>query len=103
MTFGGYSTWPVALGGLLLAFTLTAPLFYAGGIGGGDVKLVTAMGLWLGPIAILSVFFWIAIVGALLSIVAAVRGHRDLAYAPAIAGGLLIHGLCPALLSDLVN
>lgn len=84
--------------GMLVGFLLSAPWFYLGGFGGGDVKLIIALGAWLGPWQLLIVLLWIALCGALLSIVAGLRGQRDLAYAPAIALGLAVHLVAPNLL-----
>lgn len=39
--------------------------------------------------------FWMAMLGGALAIVAWSRKKRDYAYAPAIAGGLLIYRLWP--------
>jgi prepilin peptidase CpaA len=84
-------TWLGLLGGAMLAFVLGLPLFAAGGFGGGDVKLVVALGAALGPLGLLSTLFWVAIAGGILALVALARGKRELAYVPAIALGLCIH------------
>ena len=65
-------------------------LFWLGGFGGGDAKLLAALGATLGPRALLPFLFYAAIAGGLLAGVALVRGKRDLAYAPAMALGLLV-------------
>jgi prepilin peptidase CpaA len=79
-----------SLVGMVLGFLITAPLFYLGGIGGGDVKLVTALGSVLGPAGLLSVLFWVAIAGGVLALIAKLRGQNDFAYVPAIFFGVLI-------------
>jgi prepilin peptidase CpaA len=76
--------------GLTLGFALTAPLFYLGGIGGGDVKLVAALGSLLGPIGLLTALFWVAIAGGVLALIAKLRGKNDFAYVPAILFGVLV-------------
>lgn len=76
--------------GLTLGFALTAPLFYLGGIGGGDVKLVSALGSLLGPTGLLTALFWVAIAGGVLALIAKLRGKNDFAYVPAIFFGVLI-------------
>jgi len=73
--------------GVLLGFGLTAPFGLAGGLGGGDVKLVAALGAWLGPIALLVVLFWTALFGMLLAFGFRFFGKKDLPYVPAIASG----------------
>lgn len=84
-------TWTSFAYGAAMAFALTFPLYALGGFGGGDLKLVVAIGSALGPWALLSVLFWVAICGGILAIVALVRGRRNLAYVPAIACGLLFY------------
>ncbi len=84
-------TWMNFVCGAALGFALMFPLYALGGFGGGDLKLVVAIGAALGPWALLSVLFWVAVSGGLLAIVALVRGRRNLAYVPAIACGLLLY------------
>ena len=78
------------LAGLAIGLTLSGVFFALGGLGGGDVKLIAALGAALGHAAVLPALFWIALAGGALSLVALLRGRRDLAYLPAIALGLLI-------------
>jgi prepilin peptidase CpaA len=82
--------WLSALGGLALGFALSTVFFALGGLGAGDVKLLTALGAALGHVAVLFTLFWIALAGGLLALVALARGQRDLAYVPAIALGLFV-------------
>jgi prepilin peptidase CpaA len=82
--------WASMLGGLVIGLVLSMSFFALGGLGGGDVKLIAALGAALGHAAIVPALFWIAIAGGLLAIVALLRGRRDLAYLPAIALGLII-------------
>jgi prepilin peptidase CpaA len=83
--------WLELAGGAAIGIGIGLPLFALGALGGGDVKLVTALGAALGPADLLATLFWVAIVGGLLAVVAWWRGQRELAYVPAIALGLLIH------------
>ena len=76
--------------GLGLGFAIGVFLFWLGGFGGGDAKLLAAVGATLGPYALLAFLFYAAIAGGLLAAVALLRGKRDLAYAPALALGLLV-------------
>ena len=65
------------IGGLLgagLGFALTVPMFAAGGLGGGDVKLLTAVGAFLGPAKFIVAFLATAIIGAIMAII--VAAHR---------------------------
>jgi prepilin peptidase CpaA len=84
-------TWTSFAYGTATGFALTIPLYALGAFGGGDVKLVVAIGAALGPTALLSVLFWVALCGGIFAIVALVRGRRDLAYVPAITSGLLLY------------
>lgn len=112
----------IALSGLTLAVSGNLPLstltsllglfcgaligiifFLAAGFGGGDVKLVAALGAWLGPAGLFPTLFWIAIVGMLLSIIAKCRGQQDLAYAPALFAGFLIFIIWPDSLNRLAG
>ncbi|HEV3338821.1 MAG TPA: prepilin peptidase [Pirellulales bacterium] len=84
-------TWAGLAIGAALGLALTLPLYALDGFGGGDVKLVVALGAALGPLALLSALFWVAVAGGVLALLAAIRGRRDLAYVPAIALGLLVY------------
>lgn len=55
------------LGGLALGGALLLGPFLLGGSGGGDVKLLAALGAWLGPQALLGAFLWIALLAAALA------------------------------------
>ena len=70
--------------GLGLGFSIGAFLFWLGGFGGGDAKLLAAVGATLGPRALPAFLFYCAIVGGLLAAIALLRGRRDLAYTPAM-------------------
>lgn len=83
-------SWLSLLGGLAIGFVLSTVCFALGGLGAGDVKLLTALGAALGHAAVLFTLFWIALAGGALALVALGRGKRDLAYGPAIALGLFI-------------
>lgn len=89
---------PMVLGGML-GFVVSGLLYWRGAWGGGDVKLIAALGVWLGPAALVATLFWVAIVGAILSLAALARGEKSLAYGPAIAAGLLIYGVWPDALT----
>lgn len=87
--------WLDLLLGVGLGLGLGIPFFYFGGLGGGDVKLIAAMGAVLGPAGLLVFLFWVAILGGLLAIAAALRGRRDFAYVPAIAAGFAVYLVFP--------
>ncbi len=50
-----------AVSGTIAGFVLLVGPFLLGGMGGGDVKLLAALGSWLGPAAILEVFVYSAL------------------------------------------
>jgi prepilin peptidase CpaA len=73
---GGLSGLGASVGGWLLGVALFLPFFALGGMGAGDVKLLAALGAWLGP----RDTFWIAIYasmagGVMALIVALGRGY----------------------------
>ena len=61
--------------GLLVGLVVFFPLFVLRGLGGGDVKLMGAMGAWLGTSMIFGVAFYTALAGGALALVLIVR-HR---------------------------
>lgn len=75
--------------GLVVAMAIGMLLFWRGGFGGGDVKVLAALGAIVGLGSLFSLLFYVAIVGGLFALVAVARGKSDLAYAPAITLGFL--------------
>ncbi|MBD2842551.1 A24 family peptidase [Erythrobacter rubeus] len=68
----GLSIWPdVAwqIGIAFVAFAILAGLFALGMMGGGDVKLLTALALWIEPTAFMQLLIVMALVGGVLTIV----------------------------------
>ena len=84
-----------ALGGGLLFFLLT--LLTKGAIGGGDIKLIAALGLWLGTKALIAVILYGAIAGGMGAIILLttkkVTRKQYLAYGPYFA----LSGICALL------
>lgn len=73
---GGLGTFGASLAGWFVGAALLAPLFWLGGMGAGDVKLLAALGAWLGPKDILWVAFCSAIAGGAIGFfVALVHGY----------------------------
>ncbi|HZZ41721.1 MAG TPA: A24 family peptidase [Tepidisphaeraceae bacterium] len=58
-----------SLEGLGVGFALMILPFAVGALGGGDIKLVAAVGAWLGPLGTLNVFMAAAIVGLIVVLV----------------------------------
>ncbi|MBC8357029.1 MAG: prepilin peptidase [Planctomycetes bacterium] len=70
----GVSNWPDSLFGLLAcgAMMIVCYVFFPGGVGGGDVKLVAMIGAFLGVMSGLEAMLWTFVIGgcsALISLV----------------------------------
>lgn len=94
--------WLPFIAGGLVGFFVVLPFTLSGGIGGGDLKLVAALGLWLGPLLLLQALFWTALAGVACAVIAKVRKQKDFAYVPAITVGLLVAVVFPSLLPGLI-
>ena len=95
--------WMPCLAGSVLGFLVVLPFTLSGGIGGGDLKLVAALGMWLGPLPLIQTLFWTALVGLVCAVIAKVRKQKDFAYVPAITAGLMIFVLFPSALPQIVS
>ena len=104
----GLDPWPmmaIQLGVALLAFALFCGAFALGQMGGGDVKLIGALALWLTPFNVVNMLIVMSIAGGALTLVFLVdhrlrrrEGTIEIPYGVAIAiAGLL------ALREPLVN
>lgn len=62
-----------ALGGVIVAFLVTVPFVALGGVGGGDAKLLTAVGAFVGIGGLLSVLLYGALAGGVLALANAIR------------------------------
>jgi len=102
----GLSLWPdvaMMVGVALLAFVVLAGLFALKLMGGGDVKLLTALALWLAPMSFVKLLIIMSLIGGVLTILMAmwhftVTRRRDakIPYGVAIAAAGLIT-LAPVL------
>ncbi|HEX9743369.1 MAG TPA: prepilin peptidase [Nitrospiraceae bacterium] len=81
--------WESLILGFIVALILGSFGFWLRSFGGGDVKLLAALGAALGFSALWTMLFWTALAGGVLALVAKWRGERELAFAPAIALGLI--------------
>jgi prepilin peptidase CpaA len=73
----GLSPWPdmaMQLGFAFIIFAVFVGLFMVGGMGGGDVKMIGAVALWVPPALLLPMLMVMAIGGGLLS--AAMLAHK---------------------------
>lgn len=66
-TFAGLSELGAGLLGGALCFLFAVPFFAVGGLGGGDVKLLTAFGALLGPDRLLDALVVMALAGGALA------------------------------------
>ena len=81
-----------------VVFALLAAAFYAGMMGGGDVKLAAALALWFSPLSAVRFLIFMSIAGGLLTLVVVglhrlrkKAGKPQVPYGVAIAvGGLII-------------
>ena len=74
----GLGVWPdmaIQLGVATIVFGLFAGAFALGWMGGGDVKLLTALVLWLPPAAVLVLIVVMSFAGGVLTL-ATVASHR---------------------------
>lgn len=70
---GGWEGLGAAAAGAGIALAVGLPVFLAGGLGGGDVKLLAAVGAFLGPSELPVALLAIALTGGLLAAVEVVR------------------------------
>jgi len=76
LTALGWSSAAWAIGLLLFL-----PFFALRGIGGGDVKLLAALGAWIGPALTVWLAFWSAIAGGVFALAVALgRGYTGTAF-----------------------
>jgi prepilin peptidase CpaA len=91
----GLEPWPgaaiqVAMAAVALAVFIGA--FALGAMGGGDVKLIAALGLWLLPVDMLNMLVWMSLAGGVLTIgmliahkIRKSEGRPEIPYGVAIA------------------
>lgn len=65
--------WSHALLGLLAGLAVFFPMFALGAMGAGDVKLMAAVGAWIGAISILHVALYGSVAGGVLAVIVALR------------------------------
>ncbi len=85
--------WPdmAIRGGIaILLFAVFAACFHLGWMGGGDVKLITAVALWLPPGAVLPMLVMMSLAGGLLTLFFVVKAKLQKAGTPEIPYGVAI-------------
>ena len=70
---GGWGGLGAAAAGAGIALLVALPVFMAGGMGGGDVKLLVAVGAFLGPSELPAALAATALVGGVMAVVEMVR------------------------------
>ena len=70
---GGWDGLGFAAAGAALGFVLFLLPFLFGGMGAGDVKLLAALGAFIGPTAVLGTFFFSALLGGLIALAVLIR------------------------------
>jgi prepilin peptidase CpaA len=95
----GLPLWPgaaIQIGLGVAVFALFAAAFYAGMMGGGDVKLAAALALWFPPLTTARFLVFMSIAGGVLTLVVLARhrmlkkaGKPEVPYGVAIAIGAL--------------
>jgi prepilin peptidase CpaA len=83
-------SWISLFGGWGLGLGIGLVLFWLGGFGGGDVKVLASVGAVIGVPAIGSVLFYTAIAGGGIALIAVMRGIKEVPYAPAITAGFIV-------------
>lgn len=91
---------PIQIGIAAIVFLLFALFFALGAMGGGDVKMLTALAFWLPPIPLMNLLTVMAVAGGVLTLGMLVAhrirhspGKPEIPYGVAIAfAGLLIFG-----------
>jgi prepilin peptidase CpaA len=68
---GGPQAFLQALLGWTLGAAIFFPPFALGGLGGGDIKLLAALGAWLGPLAALWLAIYTSLAGAVMALAVA--------------------------------
>jgi prepilin peptidase CpaA len=91
----GYALWPsiaMLVAQAVVTFALFAGMFALGAMGGGDVKMITALALWFPPAEFFHLISVMAIAGGLLTLAMLIRhklhkfeGHPEIPYGIAIA------------------
>ena len=95
----GMPLWPdvaIQIGLAAAVFALFALAFYAGMMGGGDVKLAAALALWFSPLTTARFLIFMSIAGGVLTLIVLARhrmqkkpGRPRVPYGVAIAIGAL--------------
>jgi prepilin peptidase CpaA len=79
---GGFSAIAWSAAGWIVGVAFFLPIFALGGMGAGDVKLLAALGAWLGPQAVVWVALFSLIAGGIIGLAVAIGyGYLTQAFA----------------------
>ena len=79
--FFGISGFGLSVAGWAVGLALFLPLFLLRGMGGGDLKLLAALGAWVGPGTVIWVALWSSIAGGVFALALALaRGYTKQAF-----------------------
>lgn len=99
LLLGGAAGIVVSIEGWLLGIALFFPFFALRGLGAGDVKLLGALGAWLGPGSIVFVALYSTLAGGIVAVIVALRSRylaRALRNIKALVTFWMTVGLKPA-------
>jgi prepilin peptidase CpaA len=85
LVFSGLAGLGWSLLGALLGLAIFLPFFALGGLGGGDVKLLSCLGAILGPKDLLAVALVGAVIGGVMALILALARRRFLATVRGVA------------------
>lgn len=79
----------------LIVFAVTFLLYLTKNFGAGDVKLLTALSLWAGPLWVIPMIFWVALTGGAVALIYMMKQKKEhthktkikIPYGVAIAAG----------------
>ena len=92
----------MSLFGWLIGVALFFPLFALGGMGGGDVKLLAAVGAWLGPMGAIRAAIWASLAGGVMAVVVGISsGYLSAALRNLFALVAVWRTVGPSPISDL--
>jgi prepilin peptidase CpaA len=86
---GGWQGLGLSAAGWAIGIALFLPIYVLGGMGAGDVKLLGAVGAWLGPVGAIWSGLFSVIAGGVLALLIGIR-HRYLGTAFRNLWGLLV-------------
>ena len=69
LVVGGDTTFGSSVAGWALGLVLFLPIYAVGGMGAGDVKLLAAIGAWLGPLGVFHTALYTAVAGLVLALI----------------------------------